>query len=32
MQALPDTEEDFIDLCLHKYSKVKGFLPAAYGL
>jgi methanol--5-hydroxybenzimidazolylcobamide Co-methyltransferase len=32
MQTLPDTEEDFIDLCLHKYSKVKGFLPAAYGL
>lgn len=32
MEALPDTEADFIDLCLRKYSKVKGFLPAAYGL
>lgn len=32
MEALPDKEEDFIDLCLKKYGKVKGFLPAAYGL
>jgi methanol--5-hydroxybenzimidazolylcobamide Co-methyltransferase len=32
MESLPDTEADFIDLCLQKYSKVKGFLPAAYGL
>lgn len=32
MEALPDTEADFIDLCLQKYSKVKGFNPASYGL
>lgn len=32
MEALPAKEEDFIDLCLSKYSKVKGFLPEAYGL
>jgi methanol---5-hydroxybenzimidazolylcobamide Co-methyltransferase len=32
MQALPDREEDFIDTCLKKYAKVKGFIPAAYGL
>jgi methanol---5-hydroxybenzimidazolylcobamide Co-methyltransferase len=32
LEALPDKEEDFIDLCLAKYSKVKGFTPASYGL
>jgi methanol--5-hydroxybenzimidazolylcobamide Co-methyltransferase len=32
MEALPDKEADFIDLCLKKYSKVKGFRPASYGL
>lgn len=32
MEALPDKEDDFIDLCLKRYGKVKGFLPAAYGL
>ncbi len=32
IETLPATEADFIDLCLRKYSKVKGFLPAAYGL
>ena len=32
LEALPDTEEDFIGLCLHKYNKVKGFNPASYGL
>lgn len=32
LQALPDKESDFIDMCLKKYAKVKGFVPAAYGL
>ncbi|MFZ6029060.1 MAG: methyltransferase MtaB domain-containing protein [Chloroflexota bacterium] len=32
LDALPEDEADFIDLCLHKYSKVKGFKPASYGL
>jgi methanol--5-hydroxybenzimidazolylcobamide Co-methyltransferase len=32
MEALPDKEADFIDLCLKKYGKVKGFQPASYGL
>jgi methanol--5-hydroxybenzimidazolylcobamide Co-methyltransferase len=32
MEALPDKEEDFIDMCMKKYSKVKGFNPANYGL
>lgn len=32
MEALPAKEEDFIGLCLNKYSKVKGFKPASYGL
>lgn len=32
IDALPDQEADFIDLCLKKYSKVKGFRPASYGL
>ncbi|RLB99874.1 MAG: methanol--corrinoid methyltransferase [Deltaproteobacteria bacterium] len=32
LEALPDKEEDFIDLSLKKYGKVKGFKPASYGL
>ncbi len=32
MESLPDKEEDFIDMCLKKYNKVKGFNPASYGL
>jgi methanol--5-hydroxybenzimidazolylcobamide Co-methyltransferase len=32
MEALPDSEEDFIDLCLRKYCRVKGFNPSFYGL
>jgi methanol--5-hydroxybenzimidazolylcobamide Co-methyltransferase len=32
LATLPDHEADFIDLCLHKYSKVKGFQPASYGM
>lgn len=32
MDALPDREDDFIDICLKKYGKVKGFNPASYGL
>ena len=32
IESLPDREADFIDMCLQKYSKVKGFQPASYGL
>lgn len=32
LTELPDREADFMDLCLHKYSKVKGFEPRSYGL
>ena len=32
LEALPEAEEDFIDLCLNRYAKVKGFRPASYGL
>lgn len=32
LECLPDKEGDFIDLCLHKYRKVKGFRPESYGL
>lgn len=32
LDTLPDNEEDFIELCLDKYNKVKGFDPASYGL
>jgi methanol--5-hydroxybenzimidazolylcobamide Co-methyltransferase len=32
LEALPAGEADFIDMCLDKYSQVKGFLPEAYGL
>lgn len=32
LEDLPDREEDFIDLCLSRFAKVKGFRPASYGL
>ncbi|MFH1194844.1 MAG: methyltransferase MtaB domain-containing protein [bacterium] len=32
LESLPDKEGDFIDMCLKKYSKVKGFRPASYNL
>lgn len=32
LDRLPEGEEDFIDLCLAKYSKIKGFRPESYGL
>lgn len=32
MEALPDDEGSFIDMCLDKYKGVKGFQPASYGL
>ncbi len=32
LDALPDEEEDFVDMCLDKYENVKGFRPASYGL
>lgn len=32
MEALPDKEGDFIDMCLKKYKHVKGFNPGSYGL
>ena len=32
LEALPDGENDFIDLCLNRYKKVQGFKPASYGL
>jgi methanol--5-hydroxybenzimidazolylcobamide Co-methyltransferase len=32
IESLPDKEADFIDTCLAKYRKVKGFKPASYGL
>jgi methanol--5-hydroxybenzimidazolylcobamide Co-methyltransferase len=32
LAALPDSEGDFIDMCLKKYKNVKGFNPASYGL
>lgn len=32
LEALPEREGDFIDLCLKKYSKVKAFNPASYEL
>ncbi len=31
LEALPDAEGDFIDMCLDKYKNVKGFNPASYG-
>jgi len=32
LESLPDDEGTFIDNCLNKYKKVKGFNPASYGL
>lgn len=32
IESLPDTEEDFLDACLQKYSKVKSLRQASYGL
>jgi methanol--5-hydroxybenzimidazolylcobamide Co-methyltransferase len=32
LEALPDDEGTFIDMCLEKYKRVKGFNPASYGL
>jgi methanol--5-hydroxybenzimidazolylcobamide Co-methyltransferase len=32
LEALPDKEGDFIDMCLKKYKDVKGFNPKSYGL
>ena len=32
IESLPDKEENFIDMCLQKYSKIKGFRPESYGL
>ena len=32
LKALPDSEANFIDLCLTKYKDVKGFSPKSYGL
>ncbi len=32
MEALPEAEGDFIDMCLDKYKDVHGFNPASYGL
>jgi methanol--5-hydroxybenzimidazolylcobamide Co-methyltransferase len=32
LDALPDAEGDFIDMCLNKYKDVHGFNPASYGL
>lgn len=32
LDSLPDKEDDFIDICLIKYRKMKGFRPSSYGL
>lgn len=32
LEGLPDKEEDFIEFCLARYGKVKGFRPSSYGL
>lgn len=32
LEALPEAEGDFIDLCLRRYGKIKGFRPESYGL
>jgi methanol--5-hydroxybenzimidazolylcobamide Co-methyltransferase len=32
LDALPDKEDDFIDMCLKKFKNVKGFRPENYGL
>jgi methanol---5-hydroxybenzimidazolylcobamide Co-methyltransferase len=31
LEALPDDEGNFIDMCLDKYKNVKGFNPVSYG-
>jgi hypothetical protein len=31
VEALPDNEADFVDMCLSEYSKVPGFDPTSYG-
>jgi methanol---5-hydroxybenzimidazolylcobamide Co-methyltransferase len=32
LEKLPPNEDDFLDRCLSKYNKVKGFSPSSYGL
>ena len=32
LETMPVSEETFIDQCLHRYGKVKGFNPESYGL
>ena len=32
LDSLPEDEGNFIDLCLARYAKIKGFRPASYGL
>jgi len=32
LEALPDNEGNFVDMCLKKYKDVKGFNPGSYGL
>ncbi|MBN1167203.1 MAG: hypothetical protein JXA44_08770 [Methanospirillaceae archaeon] len=32
LRNLPDTEEEFIELCLDRYARVRGFSPASYDL
>lgn len=32
LHALPEKQDDFVDMCLKKYKNVKGFNPANYGL
>lgn len=32
LAGLPEKEDEFIELCLKKYGRVKGFNPASYGL
>lgn len=32
LKALPESEGNFIDMCLKKYKDVKGFSPKSYGL
>jgi methanol--5-hydroxybenzimidazolylcobamide Co-methyltransferase len=31
VEALPDNEGDFVDMCLSEYKKVPGFDPTSYG-
>nr|WP_321464897.1 methyltransferase MtaB domain-containing protein [uncultured Desulfobulbus sp.] len=32
IESLPEDEEDFIDLCLAKYARIRGFRKESYGL